>query len=152
MNPQQKTARFNLIVISLALGLFAIAFMVLYQIAGPKAARGAFGVLGLLGLLGLSPLFYRKKKREQKVVLDERDGLIGQRASLIAGVVAYLYFVAACMVPWAVLRMRAGMLQDVAISIEWLPLILVGGALFLVGTWSVAILIQYGKESGDVEG
>ena len=40
--------------------------------------------------------------------MDERDTLIGQKANMIAGVVAFEYFVLACMIPWAVLWLRGG--------------------------------------------
>ena len=56
MNRVQKTARFNLIVILIALSLSTIAVSVLYFVVGlpMRRAVGGFGFIGICGLMGLS--------------------------------------------------------------------------------------------------
>ena len=80
MNRMQKIAWFNLIVVSLALGLSVVAFSIGYFIFGLPArqAAGGFGFIGIMGFSGLSPVLFRKDK--SKVQFDERDTAIQRKA------------------------------------------------------------------------
>jgi hypothetical protein len=103
MNKQQKIAWFNLVVVTLALGLSVIAFSIGYFIFGAPArqAAGGFGFIGIMGFLGLTPVLFRKDK--DKVQADERDLMILRKANIIAYSVFWLLFGAAAMVPWFII-------------------------------------------------
>ena len=82
MNRTQKIAKFNLVVMSIALGLSALAVGVSYFVIGLPIRRavGGLGLLGICGLLGLTPILFRKEPGE--VDFDERDLLIQRKAAL----------------------------------------------------------------------
>ncbi len=145
MNRAQKIAWFSLIVISVALILSAAAVGVLYFVVGlaMRRALGGIGFIGICGLIGLSPLLF--KKEPGKVSLDERDLLIYNRASLVAYSVFWLFFTAACMVPWLVLD------SGVRIRVVLLPLMLASGFVIVQLIQSIAILIQYGRGGKDAK-
>ena len=138
MNRAQKIARFNLIVILIALILSVIAVSVAYSAVGLPIQRafGGFGFIGICGLIGLSPLLY--KKEPGKVNFDERDQLIHRRATILAYSVFWLVFTAACMIPWWILETGA------TVPVVILPAMLAGGFVIVQLIQSVAIMIQYG--------
>ena len=79
MNRMQKIAWFNLIVISLALGLSIAAFghISLYFRVAINRAAGGFGFIGIMGFCGLSPVLFRKLESSRGVGEDlfpHRDG------------------------------------------------------------------------------
>ena len=139
MNRFQKLARFNLIVILIALTLSAIAVSVFYFVVDLPIRRafGGFGFMGITGLMGLSPLLYKKER--DKVSLDERDQLINYRAVLAAYSVFWLVFTAACMIPWWIIGPSG------SISVNVLPIMLFGIGITLALVHSLVILIQYGR-------
>ena len=139
MNNTQKIARFNLIVILIALTLCAIAVSVLYFVVDLpiRPALGGFGFMGITGLMGLSPVLY--KKGRGKVSFDERDELINYRAVLAAYSVFWLVFTAACMIPWSIIGPSG------SISVNVLPIMLFGIGITLALVHSLVILIQYGR-------
>jgi hypothetical protein len=139
MNRFQKLARFNLIVILIALTLSAIAVSVLYFIVDlpMQRALGGFGFMGITGLIGLSPVLYKKERG--KVSFDERDELINLRAVLAAYSVFWLVFTAACMIPWSIIGPSG------SISVNVLPIMLFGIGITLALVHSLVILIQYGR-------
>ena len=138
MNSAQKIARFNLIVLLVALALSATAISVAYFIIGlpMQRALGGLGFLGICGLIGLSPILFRKKRGE--ISFDERDLLIYNRASLVAYSLFWVFFTAACMVPWLVFERGA------RIPVVVLPCMLAGGFVIVQLIQSIAILVQYG--------
>ncbi len=139
MNRAQKIARFNLIVVLVALVLSATAISVAYFIIGlpMQRALGGLGFLGICGLIGLSPILFRKKRGE--ISFDERDLLIYNRASLVAYSVFWLVFTAACMIPWSIIGPSG------SISVNVLPIMLFGIGITLALVHSLVILIQYGR-------
>jgi hypothetical protein len=145
MNRAQKIAWFNLIVLLTALGLSTIAIGILYYIAGLplRCSLGGFGLLGICGLIGLSPILFRKK--QSQVGFDERDQLIHKRATLIAYSVFWVFFTAACMIPWWVLKTGA------SIRVVVLPVMLAGGFIIVQLVQSVAVLVQYSWRDKDHE-
>ena len=145
MSRAQKTARFNLIVILIALSLSAIAVSVFYFVVDLPIRRafGGFGFMGITGLMGLSPLLY--KKEGGKVSFDERDELINYRAVLAAYSVFWLVFTAACMIPWSIIGPSG------SISVNVLPIMLFGIGITLMLVHSLVILVQYGRGGKDGE-
>jgi len=145
MNRAQKIARFNLIVILIALTLSAIAVSVFYFVVDLpiRGAFGGFGFMGITGLMGLSPLLYKKERG--KVSFDERDELINYRAVLVAYSVFWLVFTAACMIPWSIIGPSG------SISVNVLPIMLFGIGITLMLVHSLVILVQYGRRGKDGE-
>ena len=137
MNRMQKIAWYNMIVIVAALtasgatvGLLAIFF-------GMPKALGGLGFLGIAGFMGLSPVLFRKKQGD--VDFDERDLLIYRKAIIVAYSIFWLFFTAACMVPYLVLGRGA------TIRIVVLPIMLGSGYVIFQLTQSIVMLILYGK-------
>jgi hypothetical protein len=138
MNRMQKIAWFNLIVVSLALGLSVAAFGIAYLIFGLPANRaaGGFGLIGLMGFSGLSPVLFRKDK--SKVQFDERDTAIQRKATIVAYSVFWLLFVAAAMVPWFIIGPNG------TITVNYLPWMVFGGMCFVMLLQSIVTLYEYG--------
>jgi len=136
MNRWQKIAWFNLIVIVTTLALSSLAVGVLSIIVGMPKALAGLGALGIFGLMGLSPILFRQKQNQ--VPFDERDQLINYRAVLGAYSVFWLVFTGACMIPWVIIGPSG------SISVNALPIMLVGVGITLELVHSMAIIIQYG--------
>ena len=139
MNRARKIALYNLIVIMASLTFTGAAVGILAIVQGIPKALGGLGFLGILGLIGLSPILFRKKRGQ--LGFDERDLLIYNRASLVAYSLFWVFFTAACMVPWLVLGRGA------KIPVVVLPCMLAGGFVIVQLIQSIAILIQYGRTS-----
>ncbi|MGB7582243.1 MAG: hypothetical protein WBL85_07360 [Sedimentisphaerales bacterium] len=138
MNRMQKIAWFNLIVISLALGLSVIAFSIGYFVFGAPARHAAagFGFIGIMGFCGLSPVLFRKDKN--KVQFDERDTAIQRKAVIVAYSIFWLLFVAAAMVPWFIIGPNG------TITTNYLPWMVFGGMFVVMLLQSIVILNEYG--------
>jgi len=144
MNRTQKTARFNLIVILLALSLSTIAVSVLYFVVDlpMRRAAGGFGFIGICGLMGLSPWLY--KKGSDKVSFDERDLMIQRNASLAAYSIFWVLFVLAAMIPFFVLGPKG------TVSVKYLAAMVFGGMIIVALVQSVITLEAYGwSEKGE---
>lgn len=132
MSMEQKRAWF-------VLGVFAVAvatFLVLIPIV---SASVAWGALGLFGFAGLTPLLFRKTGSPGEVTLDERDQVIVERATLAGGVLSYVWFVLACMVPWFVYMFRGYK----TISIHTLPIVVICGAIAFMVARAATIVVLY---------
>lgn len=147
MNRAQKVAWSYLITVSIGFILSIIAVGIFYLIFGmPEALCGfvfiVIGVLGgfvLMGIGGLgafSQLIF--KKGRGKVRFDERDRLFYMRAWFLGYCASYLFFVIVCMTTWFIYGPKG------TISVNVLPLTVMGGFMTLVLAHSVAILAQYG--------
>ncbi|UCE49314.1 MAG: hypothetical protein JSW47_04060 [Phycisphaerales bacterium] len=145
MNRMQRIARFNLIVISTALGLSVLAVGVLYFGVGLpiRRATGGFGLIGICGLMGLSPILFRREPGG--VDFDERDLLILRKASLGAYSIFWLLFVLAAMVPFFVLG------PDGEVSVKYLAAMVLGGIVVVTLVQSIVTLEQYGWRNKDHE-
>ena len=87
--------------------------------------------------------FNKSRKTTGTTGFDERDQLILIRATLSAYVVLWLYFIAACIYAWL------SAAPERSISVNIMPLVIVGGiAVFLIAQ-SIATLIQYGRGGKD---
>ena len=83
-------------------------------------------------------IFNKSRKRTRKTEFDERDQLILIRATLAGYVVLWLYFIAACTYAW--LSAAPGR----SISVNVMPMVIVGGIVVFLVVQSSATLIQYG--------
>jgi uncharacterized membrane protein len=128
MPQQQKHAWFNVIVSA----LIVMTYAVLLQIGGPTVAMAAFT---WFALFALGQLFYRRAG--DRIVMDERDRMIHAQSVKIAFAVFWLYFVAACLVPWLLYK-DAG-----AVPASLLPGALMIGAVIFILSQSLAMLVQY---------
>ncbi len=137
MNRMQKIAWYNLIVIVTTLAASGATVGLLAIFFGMPIALAGLGFLGIAGFLGLSPVLFRKKQGD--VDFDERDVLINRKATVIAYSIFWLFFTAACMVPFLVLGRGA------TIRIVVLPIMLGSGYVIFQLTQSIVILILYGK-------
>ena len=130
---QQKVAWFNLAVLSAAL----LAYIILIPLFGAPAALGAFGICGLCGF-GVP--FYRR--RSSGVSSDERDEFILKKATLAGYGTFWVLFVAVSMTTWGVIRYVK---HQETVSVDVLPVLVLGGWLAFMFTQSIATLIQYGR-------
>lgn len=93
------------------------------------------------GLLWLLPYIQRAvRKRKGKVTFDERDQVIHKKVVIVSYVVLWLYFVAACVVTWCMVGPNG------TISVNVMPLTLVGGLVLFNLVQGIAALIQSGRE------
>lgn len=136
MNPMQKMARYNLIVVMLALAVF----LVLIPLIGLSRAQAAFALLALTAKSGFDEMRWRKKLAKKEIVVDERDRIIGSRALIAVWVATHLYVVAVCMITWSIYFSRG----EEVISISFLPMIVVGAWVIFLLVNSIAVLVQYG--------
>ena len=138
MNRWQKMAWFTLIMMGLAVGLSLVAVSVAYFGFGLPIRRavGGFGFMGIMGFLGLSPILFKKEKG--KVELDERDLLIKKKASLAAYTAFWVLFVAAAMIPWFIIGPNG------AITVNYLPWMVIGGMFVVMFVQAIVILKEYG--------
>ena len=141
MNRAQKMAKFTVVVIAASCILSGVAVLVGYFLVGVPKAYAGLAFMGISGLAGLAPLIYKKERA--RVTFDERDHMINRRAALVGFAAAYLVMGLACMLPFFVLGPRA------SVSVGNLPLIFMGGGLSHYFAYSLAILLQYGKEGAN---
>lgn len=148
MNRAQKIAWSCLITVSISLILGIIAVVIFYLIFGMPKALAGFALMGIglpvgFGLMGIGGLgvFYKLilKKGQGKVRFDERDQLIYMRAWFLGYCASYLFFVIVCMTTWFIYGPKG------TISVNVLPLTVIGGFVALALVHSLAILAQYGR-------
>ena len=99
------------------------------------------------GLLWLLPYIQRKfGKAKKKIIFDERDQLIHKKAVMVSYIALWIYFVAACVVTWCIVGPNG------SISVNVMPLTLVGGLVLFNCSQSLASIIQYHRGSKDGKG
>jgi hypothetical protein len=104
------------------------------------------GTVIWFGLFWLFPFIEKKvRKGQKKVSFDERDQLIHKRAVMAGYVVLWLYFVAVCVTAWCVVGPHG------SISVNVMPLTLLGGLVIFAVVQGLAALIQYGRTGGENE-
>jgi hypothetical protein len=104
------------------------------------------GIVIWFGLFWLFPFtFGRLGKGKKKVSFDERDQLIHKRAVMAGYVVLWLYFVAVCVTAWCIVGPHG------TVSVNVMPLTLLGGLIIFTSVQGLASVIQYGRGGKDVE-
>jgi hypothetical protein len=100
------------------------------------------GIVIWFGLFWLFPFIEKRfRKGQKKVSFDERDQLIHKKSVMAGYVVLWLYFVAVCVTAWCIVGPRG------SISVNIMPLTLLGGLVVFTFTQGLTSLIQYGRES-----
>ena len=98
------------------------------------------------GLFWLFPFIQVKFcKDKQKICFDERDQLIHKRAVMVAYAVLWIYFVAACVIAWCIVGPHG------TVSVNVMPLTLLGGLIIFTSVQGLASVVQYGRGGKDVE-
>jgi len=98
------------------------------------------------GLFWLFPFIEKKvRKGKKKVSFDERDQLIHKRAVMAGYVVLWLYFVTSCVIAWCIVGPHG------SISVNVMPLTLLGGLVIFTLAQGLATMIQYGRGGKDGE-
>ena len=142
MNTWQRNAWISLLFVAPLWLVFGQLPILLVYTEGPKFLHlFSFACSTIVGGLLWLFLFFLNKNRKgkRKTEFDERDQLILIRATLAAYVVLWLYFIAACIYAWLSASPKH------TISVNVMPMVIVGGiAVFLVAQ-SIATLIQYGR-------
>jgi hypothetical protein len=92
------------------------------------------------GLLWLLPYIQRRfRKGRKKTAFDEREQLIHEKIVMASYVALWLYFVTACVITWCLVGPNG------SISVNVMPLTLVGGLILFNLVQGVATLILYGR-------
>lgn len=141
MNAWQRNAWISLLLIAPLWLIFGQLPILLVYIEGPKFLHlFSFACSTIIGGLFWLFLFFVNKNRKGKreIEFDERDQLILIKATLAAYVVLWLYFIAACIYGW----LSAS--PERSISVNVMPMVIVGGIVVFLVVQSVATLIQYG--------
>ena len=98
------------------------------------------------GLVWLIPLISSRIGRpKEKVACDERDLFIHKRAVMAAYVALWLYLVAACVIPWCIVGPHG------SISVNIMPLVLLGGLIVFTLAQGLATAVQYGRANSEVQ-
>ena len=129
------------------LGLFAAAFSIstlLIVLVSVKLAPLGFAVF-FLGFF--VPFVGRKKRDSAEVDMDERDKMIGQKATLGGAMLSMTVFMLACLIISSIYKHQG----RESISIEVLGLILNAGAMTFWIVRSITVVVLYGRESKDVQ-
>ncbi len=139
MNRYQKLAWYNLIVITATIIITSTAVAIEFNIRGYSTIGGWF--VAILVLLKFKPFLFKKPQGQNKVVCDERDSFIIKRAVSFAYTTFWWVFIVSSFA----VHIFMGMGPKSSVPTITLPLMAVGGALFMKIVCSVAILVQYGR-------
>ena len=148
MNSWQKNAWISLLFIAPIWLIFGQLPVLLVYLEGPKFLHlFSFACSTIVGgLLWLFLFFYNKRsKRTGTTEFDERDQLILIKATMSAYVVLWLYFIAACIYAWL------SAAPERSVSVNVMPMVIVGGIVVFLVVQSIATLIQYGRGGKDGE-
>lgn len=148
MNIWQRNAWISLLFFAPLWLIFGQLPVLLVYLEGPSwLFLSGFAFSTIIG--GLSWLFLllvnKRKKETGTTKFDERDQLILIRSVLAAYAVLWLYFVAACIYAW----LSAS--PERSISVNVMPMAIVGGIVVFLIVQSLTTLIQYGRRDKDNE-
>jgi hypothetical protein len=135
MNRVLKYAWYQLIVILTATFVMAVSFGVI-AFYWPGKEINAFFPLVLFALVHFYSVFFPLKAGE--IAFDERDKEIKDRATRIAFIVLWYLFVLACLIPLFVIG-------NGSIHVMYLGWSIFFAAVLLRITWSIAVIVQYGR-------
>ncbi len=137
MNIWQRNAWISLLFFAPIWLIFGQLPVLLVYLEGPSLLfLSGFAFSTIIG--GLSWLFLLLCNKSKTTKFDERDQLILIRATLTAYVALWLYFIAACIYAW----LSAG--PSRSISVNLMPMVIIGGIVVFLIVQSLATLIQYG--------
>jgi hypothetical protein len=92
------------------------------------------------GLLWLLPYIQRRFHKDKgKITFDERDQLIHKKVVMASYVVLWFYFVTACVITWCLVGPNG------SISVNVMPLTLIGGLVIFNLVQGLATLILHGR-------
>jgi hypothetical protein len=143
MNAWQRNAWISLLFVAPLWLIFGQLPILLVYLEGPSLLHlFSFACSTIVGgLLWLFLFFFNKRrKRTGTTEFDERDQLILIRATLAAYVALWLYFIAACIYAWV------SVAPEHSISVNVMPMVIVGGIVVFLVVQSIATLFQYGRQ------
>jgi len=142
MNRYQKLAWWNLIVITFTIIITTAAIAIEFHIRG-YSTLGIYFIAPLV-LLKFNRFLFKKPQSEGSVVSDERDSLIIKRALTFTFMAFWWVFVISSFLLWWFIGPRN------SVPTITLPLMALGGGIFMKIVCSAAILVQYGwQRKGD---
>ena len=147
MNRAQEASLALMILMPLgALITGSVAVLLVYTQGTHLMPLFMFTLAIVLGsLFWLLPPIVQKIHKSRKVQSDERDVLIYKNGAVAAHIVLWLYFAIVCLVAWWLVG------PEGMVSVNVMPLVLIGAvALFLLVEY-LAAFIQYGRGGDDHE-
>jgi len=147
MNRAQEASLALMILMPLgALITGSVAVLLVYTQGTHLIPLFMFTLAIVLGsLFWLLPPIVQKIHKSKKVQSDERDILIYKNGAVAAHIVLWLYFAIVCLVAWWLVG------PEGRVSVNVMPLVLIGAvALFLLVEY-LAAFIQYGRGGDDHE-
>lgn len=145
MNRAQETSLALMIVIPLcALIPGSVAVLLVYTQGTRLIPLSMFTLALVLGsLFWLLPAAVQKIHKSKKVQSDERDVLIYKNGAVAAHIVLWLYFAIACLAAWWLVG------PEGLISVNVMPLVLIGAVTLFLLVEYLAAFIQYGRGGDD---
>jgi len=145
MNSAQETSLTLMIVMPLcALIPGSVAVLLVYTQGTRLIPLFMFTLAIVLGsLFWLAPAVVQKIHESKKVHADERDLLIYKNGAVAAHVVLWLYFAVACLVAWWLVG------PEGMVSVNVMPLVLIGAVTLFLLVEYLAAFIQYGRGGKD---
>lgn len=141
MNRYQKLAWLSLIVIVGTIIITTAAIAIEIRIRGFSTI--GFWFITPMVILNYNKYFFKKPQGTDKVVCDERDGLIIKRAVSFAYTTFWIVLIASSLLLFLIIGPKN------SVPTITLPLMVIGGALIMKIVCSVAILVQYGRGGRD---
>ncbi len=147
MNRAQETSLALMILMPLcALIPGCVAVLLVYTQGTRFIPLFMFTLAIVLGsLFWLAPAAVQKIHKSKKVQSDERDVLIYKNGAVAAHVVLWLYFAIVCLVTWWLVG------PEGMVSVNVMPLVLIGAAALFLLVEYLAAFIQYGRGGNDDE-
>ena len=139
MNRYRKLAWWNLIVIAATIIITTTATAIEFHIRGYSTIGPGFVLI--MVLLKFNPFLFKKPQSAGGVVSDERDALIVKKAVSFSYTTFWIVFIVSSFAVHIFMGMEPGS----SIPTITLPLMAVGGAIFMKILSSAAILVQYGR-------
>jgi len=147
MNKAQETSLVLMILMPLcALIPGSVAVLLVYTQGAHLRPLLMFTLVIVLGSLFWGvPAVLQKVHKGRKVHADERDLLIHKNSVVAAHVVLWLYFAVVCLGAWWLVG------PEGMVSVNVMPLVLVGAVALFVLVEYLAAFIQYGRGGDDHE-
>ena len=143
MNKAQKCAWFNLIVTLILLVLHGVAFVLILLRGRMPQGLNEIGCLIIALLIGILAVGFRRKQKLTESDFDERDRAVAKKA-LTAAFVSLWALLIGC---WAIACLLVGF--EGTVSVYVLPVAIYACFIIVMLIHSVAVLVQYPKESED---